>query len=157
MAVNESNQAAMNVSERVQARPASQDARLALEATLADTRCMALRADLQAGMDWQAARQAVLALAHDINQPLATLSVLCEAASRMLKADGLGQADRAARLEAVLRRLAGETERAGALVRQLLQAVREPDPAVEPVPSRRALGHDAGPDAARPPPLSSVG
>jgi C4-dicarboxylate-specific signal transduction histidine kinase len=82
------------------------------------------------------ARHTVAALAHEINQPLASVSVLCEAASRMLATDSQTQAamgERAKRLEQTLQRMACETERAGAVVRQLMKSVNKPDITLAPV------------------------
>jgi hypothetical protein len=132
MALETLNPAALKVPERAQALSAPQDALAALaalEAELAETRRLALHAEMQSRMDWQAARQTVAGLAHAINQPLASVAVLCEALSLLLAADGLDPAARkasAAQLEIALQQLAGETERAGALVRQLPQAVSPP-------------------------------
>jgi C4-dicarboxylate-specific signal transduction histidine kinase len=126
------NSSALKVPERTQALSAPQDALAALaalEAELAETRRLALHAEMQSRMDWQAARQTVAGLAHAINQPLASVAVLCEALSIMLTADGLETAALnapAAQLQIALQQLAGETERAGALVRQLPQAVSPP-------------------------------
>jgi PAS domain S-box-containing protein len=95
----------------------------------------ALRTDMQSMMEWQVARHTIAALAHEINQPLASVSVLCEAASRMLAMDGLpndSAAERPKRLEQTLQRMASESERAGTVIRQLMNSVRQPDVTLEP-------------------------
>ncbi len=105
---------------------------------------IALRAEMQTLRDWQVARHAVAGLAHEINQPLATVSVLCEAASRMLWADGQAlTAARAERLEQTLQRVASETERAGGVVRQRMQSVRQPDSMPRPVALNELLNSAA--------------
>jgi signal transduction histidine kinase len=91
---------------------------------------------MQNMMEWQVARHTVAALAHEINQPLASVSVLCEAASRMLASEGRLPAttgERPKQLEQTLQRMASETERAGAVVRQLMKSVHRPDIALAPV------------------------
>ncbi len=87
-----------------------------------------LRSELQQVMEWQVARHTVAALAHEINQPLSSISALCEAASRMLVAGA-----RPERLEQTLRHLAVESERVGGVVRHLLESLRQPDTRVAPV------------------------
>lgn len=137
MTREELNPAAVTGTGRTQLLPAARDA---LEAELADTQRRALHAEMQTLRDWQLARQTVAHLAHAINQPLASVAVLCEAVSRMV-ADGTGQTPLpgpAARLAAALQQLADETERAGALVRQLTQAVRPPG--ITPGPLSAAPG-----------------
>ena len=95
-----------------------------------------LRSEMHTMLEWQVARHTVAALAHEINQPLASLSVLCEVASRMLATDRLPKeaaGERVNRLEQTLQRMASETERAGSVVRQLMKSVNQPDITLAPV------------------------
>jgi PAS domain S-box-containing protein len=104
-----------------------------------------LRGEMQTMMEWQVARHTVAALAHEINQPLASLAVLCEAARRMLVRDGLSGdagARRSPRLEQALHSMVGETERAGVVIRQLMRSVQQPDVTLQPT-AVRALLHEA--------------
>lgn len=94
-----------------------------------------LRAEMQTMMEWQVARHTVAALAHEINQPLASLAVLCEAASRMLVIDGLSAqaaGEQPKRLGQTLQSMGSETERAGIVIRQLMQSVQQPDVTLQP-------------------------
>lgn len=91
-------------------------------------------ARLQTEMDdlltWQVAQYTVAALAHEVNQPLASASLLCEAANRMLRTDGLSseaKADKSTRLGQTLQRIACDIERAGGVLKNLLQSVNQPD------------------------------
>ena len=109
--------------------------RIANEGSQASERS-ALRSEMQTMREWQVARHAVAGLAHEINQPLATVSVLCEAASRMLWAQGPAQAitgTQATRIQETLQHLARESERTGAVVRQVMQTVRPPDTTLRPI------------------------
>lgn len=104
----------------------------------------AMQTEMQTMMEWQVARHTVAALAHEINQPLASVSVLCEAAIRLVLADGLAHAsegERRQRIEQILQRLTSETERAGVVVRQLVKTVSQPDIALGPL-ALNALLHD---------------
>jgi C4-dicarboxylate-specific signal transduction histidine kinase len=95
----------------------------------------ALRTEMQTMMEWQVARHTVAALAHEINQPLASMSVLCEAAGRMLVSHDLAQGSGGAhpKLAQALQRMASETQRAGVVVRQLVKSMQQPDIALEPI------------------------
>jgi len=91
-------------------------------------------AHLQNEMDdllvWQVAQHTVAALAHEVNQPLASAAILCEAANRMLVTDGLSdvaRADKSERLKQTLQRIASNIERAGEVLRNLLKSVNKPD------------------------------
>ncbi len=97
-----------------------------------------LRADLHRTLEWQVARQTAAALAHEVNQPLGSISILCEAASRLLAAecaDCLAIADsaRPGRLDQVLKRMAAESERAGGVIHDLLRSLQRPDNKLEPI------------------------
>ncbi len=91
-------------------------------------------AQLQNEMDdllvWQVAQHTVAALAHEVNQPLASASILCEAANRMLLTDGLSvdaQADKSKRIVQTLRTITSDIERAGDILKNLLRSVNKPD------------------------------
>lgn len=92
-----------------------------------------LRAELQQLLEWQVARHTVAALAHEINQPLSSLSALSEAASRMLAADAAGATAASRQLDGILRRMADESMRAGEVVRKLLQSMHMPSSRAESV------------------------
>ena len=90
----------------------------------------ALHDEMDALLVWQVAQHTVAALAHEINQPLASASILCEAASRVLPdselpVDGVGKTTN--RPHELLRRIANEIERAGTVLRSLLTSVAKPD------------------------------
>lgn len=93
-----------------------------------------LRAEMQQMLEWHFATHTVSALAHEVNQPLASICALAAAASRILAADGstafTQTADRA-RLEQILQRIAGEAERAGGVVRDLMKSLHTPDTRLE--------------------------
>lgn len=95
--------------------------RLRAEAELAAT-----RADMEQIIEWQVARNTAAALAHELNQPLTALSALSEAASRILANRPAGAAPGTKRLEPIIRRLAVESERAGNVVRNLLDSLHRP-------------------------------
>ena len=89
-----------------------------------------LQAEMHDVLAWQVAQHTVAALAHEVNQPLASASILCEAASRMLVGNGLSadaKADKSKRLEQTLQRIASDIGRAGDVLRNLLKSVNQPD------------------------------
>lgn len=89
-----------------------------------------LQSEMHEMLAWQVAQHTVAALAHEVNQPLASASILCEAANRMLQAEGLSEVAKGERTEKLLRTLSsisGETERAGAVLRNLMLSVTRPD------------------------------
>jgi C4-dicarboxylate-specific signal transduction histidine kinase len=95
-----------------------------------------LRADMKRILQWQIATHTVAALAHEVNQPLSSISALAEAASRLLGAtDAAEFASTAtgARLEQILDRIAAESERAGGVVRNLMTSLGAPDTSVEAI------------------------
>jgi len=72
----------------------------------------------------------VAALGHEVNQPLASASILCEVAKRMLVTDGLSDEAKAVKtkqLEQTLERIASDIERAGIAQRNLLKPLTKPD------------------------------
>jgi signal transduction histidine kinase len=90
----------------------------------------ALHDEMNAMLVWQVAQHTVAALAHEINQPLASASILCEAVSRMvlandLSAKGVGYTPN--RPQETLKHIASEIERAGTVLRSLLISVNKPD------------------------------
>ena len=89
-----------------------------------------LRTEMEQILKWQVARQTAAALAHEINQPLASIAVLCEAASRMLAAERITSAEgggQTVQFTQVVKRMATESERAGSVVRHLLESLSGPD------------------------------
>jgi PAS domain S-box-containing protein len=89
-----------------------------------------LQTELDATLVWQAAQHTVAALAHEINQPLASASILSEAAKRMLSTDGLSdeaKAEKTKQLEQVLESIANDIERAGETLKNLFKSLRKPD------------------------------
>ncbi len=89
-----------------------------------------LQAEMQDMLVWQVAQHTVAALAHEVNQPLASASILCEAADRMLVAEGLSVAakkEHGQRLQQTLKNITNEIERAGAVLRNLVHSVVKPD------------------------------
>jgi PAS domain S-box-containing protein len=95
-----------------------------------DTEIAHLRTEMLDIIAWQVAQHTVAALAHEVNQPLASASILCEAASRMLSTDGLSadaKALKTQRLEQTLQHITSDIERAGDVLRNLLKSVNKPD------------------------------
>jgi PAS domain S-box-containing protein len=89
-----------------------------------------LQSELDLTLVWQVAQHTVAALAHEINQPLASASLLSEAAKRMLVTDGLSDEAKAVktkRLEQTLERIASEIERAGETLKSLFKSLNKPD------------------------------
>ena len=95
-----------------------------------ETAMKALQEELDATLVWQVAQHTVAALAHEVNQPLASASILCEAANRMLVTDGmsdLAKAEKSKRLQLTLQRIASDIERAGTVLKNLLKSLNKPD------------------------------
>ena len=89
-----------------------------------------LQTEMHDILAWQVAQHTVAALAHEVNQPLASASILCEAANRMLVTNGLSEeakADKSKRLEQTLQCIASDIGRAGDVLRNLLKSVNQPD------------------------------
>jgi C4-dicarboxylate-specific signal transduction histidine kinase len=89
-----------------------------------------LETEMHDVLTWQVAQHTVAALAHEVNQPLASASILCEAANRMLVNDGRSddaKTDRSQRLQQTLQRITIDIERAGSVLRNLLKSVNQPD------------------------------
>ncbi|MEZ7847909.1 MAG: PAS domain-containing protein [Polaromonas sp.] len=101
-----------------------------------------LQTELDATLVWQAAQHTVAALAHEINQPLASASILSEAAKRMLVTDGLSdeaKAEKTKRLEQVLENISSDIFRAGDTLKNLFKSLRKPDITQKATPLRRML------------------
>lgn len=99
-----------------------------------------LQAEMGQMLEWQVARHTAAALAHELNQPLASIAVLCEAVKRMLGAgcdckvaEPLGEA---------VKRMSAESERADAAVRHLLESLRMSPSAPQEISLSEAM-HDA--------------
>ncbi len=93
-----------------------------------------MRGEMQAMMEWQVARHTVAALAHEINQPLASVAALSEAARRMVQTARLMAGtppQQTQPLEAALEHIGNESERAGKVLRNLLRAVHRPETTLE--------------------------
>ncbi len=90
----------------------------------AENELASVRSEMQALMGWQVARHTVAALAHEINQPLSSLTTLCEAVTRMLAAEPVSHGER---LGECVQRMALEAERAGRVVRELLASLQRPE------------------------------
>ncbi len=89
-----------------------------------------LRTELQDILAWQVAQHTVAALAHEVNQPLASASILCEVASRMLVIEGLSddaKTEKFNRLKQTLQRITSEIARTGSVLRNLMKSVIQPD------------------------------
>jgi PAS domain S-box-containing protein len=95
-----------------------------------DTELAQLQHEMHDLLVWQVAQHTVAALAHEVNQPLASASILCEAANRMLLTDGLAvdaNADKPKRLVQTLQHITSDIERAGDVLKNLLRSVNKPD------------------------------
>jgi len=89
-----------------------------------------LQREMQNMLVWQVAQHTVAALGHEINQPLASASILCEAANRMLRSQAQTYEARtiqAQRLANTLQSIASDIDRAGRVLRNLLKSVQQPD------------------------------
>ena len=89
-----------------------------------------LHDEMNSMLVWQVAQHTVAALAHEINQPLASLSILSEVAKRLLVSDQISDGNHGERLrrrEETLMRMNTEIERAASVVRSLLISVNKPD------------------------------
>ena len=101
-----------------------------------------LQTEMEDLLVWQVAQHTVAALAHEVNQPLASASILCEAADRMLRAEGLSEEAKGKQTEKLLRTLksiSSETERAGAVLRKLVRSVTQSDITRAPTPANEVV------------------
>jgi PAS domain S-box-containing protein len=92
-----------------------------------------LQAEMHDVLVWQVAQHTVAALAHEVNQPLASAAILCAAVKRML-VSGVpahpasdAESDQAKRIKDVVSRIESDIERAGEVLRNLLDSVDKPD------------------------------
>ncbi len=88
-----------------------------------------LRAKMDRLMAVQVASQTVAALAHELNQPLNAVSSYAEAALRMLRAGN----PRPEKLQHALENSAQQAQRAGRVVRELMEFLRKGEAQTEPV------------------------
>jgi PAS domain S-box-containing protein len=113
------------------------------ERRLSESKMEALHDEMNAMLVWQVAQHTVAALAHEINQPLASASFLCEAASRMLPSSEMpvGDPDKVSdRLAETLQRIGSEIQRAGTVLRSLLASMNKPDLTREPAMVNELIG-----------------
>ncbi len=94
-----------------------------------------LRRELGALLEWQIARQTVQAMAHELNQPLASIAVLCEAVRRMATTGQTGQGTAAGRLDQALQRIEFESLQASKVVKDLMASIE----GVSPAPGKTSL------------------
>lgn len=87
----------------------------------------ALVAEMDALRDHQVATQTAAILAHELNQPLNAAATFCEAALRLFQQHGSDDD----RTGSSVRRAAKEIQRAGDVVRRLLETLRGGEPPVE--------------------------
>ena len=90
----------------------------------------ALHDEMNAMLVWQVAQHTVAALAHEINQPLASLAILCEVAHQLMsssRSTSGEDAETSSRCNDTLGRMNTEIERAGSVLRSLLISVNKPD------------------------------
>jgi PAS domain S-box-containing protein len=90
----------------------------------------ALQDELDATLVWQVAQHTVAALAHEVNQPLASASIMCTAANRMLVKEGLSGVvvtEKAKLFEQVLTNIENDVMRAGVILKNLLKSLHKPN------------------------------
>jgi PAS domain S-box-containing protein len=88
-----------------------------------------LRAELQDFLVWQVTQHTLAALAHEINQPLASASILVEVADRTMMEEGLSLPAREARhlkVRLMLKNIAFEISRTGKRLQDLMASVHKP-------------------------------
>ncbi|HWS13260.1 MAG TPA: PAS domain S-box protein, partial [Rhodocyclaceae bacterium] len=95
----------------------------------AETALRELRAKMDRLMAVQVAGQTVAALAHELNQPLNAVSSYAEAALRLLRAGN----PRPEKLTHALENSAQQAQRAGRVVRELMEFLRQGEAQTEPV------------------------
>jgi signal transduction histidine kinase len=113
------------------------------ERKLNESKMETLHDEMDAMLVWQVAQHTVAALAHEINQPLASLSILSEVAKRALVSDRESvedQGEMIARCEETLTRMNIEIERAASVVRSLLISVNKPDITRAPALANELIG-----------------
>lgn len=92
----------------------------------AEAELAATRTEMQQIIEWQVARNTAAALAHELNQPLTAVSALSEATTRILAGTVGSQEQDPGQLGNIAQRLALESERAGNVVRNLLDSLHRP-------------------------------
>jgi PAS domain S-box-containing protein len=101
----------------------------------AETALRELRAKMDRLMALQVAGQTVAALAHELNQPLNAVSSYAEAALRLLRAGN----PRPEKLTHALENSAQQAQRAGRVVRELMEFLRKGEAQTEPVDLEECL------------------
>jgi signal transduction histidine kinase len=96
----------------------------------------ALRAEMEELVKVQVASQTAAAIAHELNQPLSAISSYSEAALRLLQAGNPSPE----KLQRALEGGAAQTQRAGQVVRELLQFFRGGDAVIEAFELGQAVG-----------------
>lgn len=92
----------------------------------AQARLASLREEMLQLLEWQVASQTVAAIAHDLNQPLNAITAFGEAALLLLD-----DAAASLRLRQAVTGMAGQAERAGDVLRQLMGTLRRVDATAE--------------------------
>jgi signal transduction histidine kinase len=95
----------------------------------------ALRAEMEELLKQQVASQTAAAIAHELNQPLSALASYTDAALRMLRAGNPAPE----KLQRALEAGATQTQRAGQVVRELLQFLQGREAATEAIDLRDAI------------------
>ncbi len=100
-----------------------------------------LRTEMQDMLVWQVAQHTVAALAHEVNQPLAATAILCEVANRLVKDDVPADVsgERRQKIQNLLKEISSETVRAGAVLRNLVMSVSQPDITKAPAQAHELL------------------
>jgi PAS domain S-box-containing protein len=89
-----------------------------------------LQAEMYDVLMWQVAQHTVAALAHEVNQPLASAAILCSAVKRMLVSGQLSdhaKSNQDNQIKEAVMRIEKDIERAGEVLRNLLDSVDKPD------------------------------
>ena len=84
-----------------------------------------LRADLAHAARLSTAGELASGLAHELNQPLSAISHNCDAIKSMLQGETAGTYDAAPELVQTVNDIAGQTQRAGDIIRSMRQMVRK--------------------------------
>ena len=89
-----------------------------------------LQAEMHDVLMWQVAQHTVAALAHEVNQPLTSAAILSSAVKRMLVSGQLSdhaKAKQDKQIKELVMRIEKDIERAGEVLRNLLDSVDKPD------------------------------
>lgn len=95
----------------------------------------ALRGDMEELLKQQVASQTAAAIAHELNQPLSAVASYTDAALRLLQAGNPAPE----KLQRALEGGAAQTQRAGQVVRELLQFFQGREATIEPIDLREAI------------------